>query len=511
LRAPARISDAEALEDPVVAVRKHAQLAAGVLHADDLALADEEAGDADRVLEEAAPVSREVEQQAVRLVLLHLRQQPLHVGGALALGGIGIPVEGRQLDDGELVGLAVDLTRLVAELRGLLGQVDLVAHDGEREALGLLTLAQDREMDPAALLAADQAHGLAQRHVDDADRIAPVLCDGDDLVLGQKAVLEAVRGAARDDALDHGVAVALRERHADALQRERHRDPEVFEHLGREVVGVRVEGHRERVHEAGVEIHLLQLRDPFGAQLVAVDQSPLRLVERLPGAQVVRNLEVHEAAEQFVPLLGGLRIAALVRVDDELDALVDRVVLPADEGAAELLGLLVPLDELGLQAHELGAVALPHAVEDAGHGDPGQRDVPREQQAAGGVVAPQIGVDGPLLHLRGEQALADVVLQVLARELRDVLAAQLRRRRRRGARQGKREQGEDGAQAGFHRRSDIGEVLPIPLPQRRAAAHRQDARGGRAPGASRAPQTPDLPPGTGPSAPGGARGGVAAQ
>jgi hypothetical protein len=143
------------------------------------------------------------------------------------------------------------------------------------------------------LFATDQLHDVPERHVDDVDSLPVVLADGDDLVLGLQRV-DPLGGATGDDLLDDGVAVLLGEGDPDALEGELHLDAELLEELGGEVTGVRVERLGECVEEGRVELGLLHLLRPSGAQLVAVDQPPPGLGQLGVGAEVVGDLEVGE-------------------------------------------------------------------------------------------------------------------------------------------------------------------------------------------------------------------------
>ena len=119
-------------------------------------------------------------------------------------------------------------------------------------------------------------------------------------------------------ALDHRVAVALGEGDADALERERHRDAEVLQHLGREIIRVRIQREGEGVEEARVEVHRVDARfSALGAQLVAVDHagaSPLRGSRRRRCSS--RHLEVEEGcgAASRAPATV-LRVAAFLGVE----------------------------------------------------------------------------------------------------------------------------------------------------------------------------------------------------
>ena len=288
------------VEHAVVRVREHAVAVAAVLHGHDAALPDEEARDHDRVLQEAAAIAGEVEHQAIELLPPDVGEDAPHVPRAQALGRVPVaPVEGRQVEDAEPERLPIDLGLLDAQLGRLLFEVDRVALDGDVEALGGLALAQHGELDARALAAPDQAHDVPQRHVDDVDRLLVLLGHGDDAVARFEDA-DAIRRATGDDLLDHRVAIPLRERDADALERELHLDLEVLPDLGREIGGVRVEGAGEGVEEGRVEILAGAFFDALGEQLVAMHEAPLGFLEIFLRLQVVRDLEVDERAQQVV-------------------------------------------------------------------------------------------------------------------------------------------------------------------------------------------------------------------
>ncbi len=314
------------------------------------------------MLQEPAAVAREVEQEAVGLLLLHLAQQPGHVVGALPLGRVRVSVEGGELQDRELVGLVVDLVLLEVQLRRLLGEVDLGPHDLDVELLGLLALAQDREAHLRARLAADQAYRVAQGHVDDVDEILAFLGHPDDLVLGPQHVVP-VCCSAGDDPLGHRVAVLLGKRHADAFERERHADPEVLQNPGREIVGVRVQRRGEGVEERGVGLFRSGVHEAPQAPLVAPDELLLGLREFGVVAHIVGHLEVNQTAQQVVARLVVLRVAAHLRVEDQGRRGVDLVGFRADEVAHELGGSLVFEHEPLVQGGEQGAAAGIHLLE----------------------------------------------------------------------------------------------------------------------------------------------------
>jgi len=114
--------------------------------------------------------------------------------------------------------LPVDFALFEAKGGRLILEADLIAHDGNCEALRRVCLPEDCELYGRSLLAANQAHRVAQGHVDDVHRCVIALADFDDLILRFEDV-DFVRGASRNDSFDDREAIALRKRHADADQR----------------------------------------------------------------------------------------------------------------------------------------------------------------------------------------------------------------------------------------------------------------------------------------------------
>ena len=158
------------------------------------------------------------------------------------------------------------------------------------------------------------------------------------------------------------------------------------------------------------------------------------------------------------------RVAALLRIEDQRDLLVHLVVRLAEDLAHERLGALVLSDHPLVEVDELGAVAGLHAFEDAPERIPGLGDLVVEERGARGVEASHVGLDGPLLDLRGEAVQADVGLEVLLGELGHGFAAELRRDLGGAREQDEREPGQKEEGRTAHQSPGIGARGPIPLP-----------------------------------------------
>ena len=277
-------------------------IAVFVLDRNDVAFADEKARDVTRGVEQPAAVAREIEEQANRFGVGSFAKQVAKVRRAIAFARGSAPVEGREVDDGELLFFAVNGERLKGKLRGLLFEIDLVAFDRHHKAFGLGRLPQDGEVHLSVALAAYEAHHFTQVHVDDIDRLFTVLRDCDDFVVGEQFA-DAMGGAARDHLFDDRISVARRKCDPDPDQRKPHLDLEVFVGLLGKVARVRIERGRECVEEQAVGVFLIELSGALQRKLVAVDELLFRLGEFHVGAEVVRHLEVDQLLEKRV-LLG---------------------------------------------------------------------------------------------------------------------------------------------------------------------------------------------------------------
>jgi hypothetical protein len=185
-------------------------------------------------------------------------------------------------------------------------------------------------------------------------------------------------------------------------------------------VRVRVERARERVEEGGVEILARDLGDPARAQLVAVHEARLRLVQGRVLAHVVRDLEVHERALRGVALLGRRRVATLLGVEHELRVRVDRVLRVRHELAHELLGRAVARDRLLLQRGQPAAVPAARLGEHVLQVVADAVGVRLQEEHPLGVEALEEVVRRAAADLVGQRVEADVLLQEHLGEIHDL-------------------------------------------------------------------------------------------
>jgi hypothetical protein len=235
----------------------------------------------------------------------------------------------------------------------------------------------------------------------------------------------SVRSAAGDDPFGHRVAVLLRQGHADALEREGHCDPEVLQHLGREIAGMGIQRGREGVQERGVQILLVEVGEVLGPELVAPDQALFGLVEGLPAVQVVRDPEVDPAAEERCPLLLRRGMAALVAVDCPRDRWIEFEVLRARDLPRGVAHGLVMVDQEEVILRQALAVARLDLLEDAGERSSQRLHLAGEKQDPRGIEALQVGLDHALSDLLAELMVNDVVLEKGLHDSRERLATEL--------------------------------------------------------------------------------------
>ena len=328
----------------------------------------------------------------------------------MASAGAAASVEAGQVDDGDGQVAVAALDGLVPHLRGLILEVDFVAHDVDLEGLGLLALAQQSQAHGGALLAADQAHDVAQGHVDHVDGLSILsahLLDRDDAILALELAL-SIGGAAFDDLVDDRIAVAAAQDGADAFQAQAHADAEVFEGFGREVGGMRIERGRIGVEQTAVHIAVIALVDALGDEGVALVELGLGLGEGGAGADVVGELKVDQLAAQFVALGLGLRAGTLVGIHRQFDGAIDlQIRIGEDLGDMRLnfgLSCLLIDFEVGHQA----ALAVDGLPEEGQHLHVQRLRFNIKQQALGWIEAFNVDIGNPLHERVVALACADV-------------------------------------------------------------------------------------------------------
>ncbi len=350
--------------------------AAAVTDLDHRALLDKEAGDLDRIGQGAAAVVAQVDDQPVNLLLVELFQLGPHVIGrvaALPLAGPGeVAVEARYFDIAEFLIVFFENGPLD---EGLL-DLDDIADDRNDGNAGIRFL--DRQADLGPFLAADQADGVAQAHIDDIDRLVRTLSHLEDLVF--RFQLSLAGGGAAGDDLDHlDVAVLFAQGGADPFERAAHADIEILLRLGRQVDGVRVKGPGDRVevrvevvllgvlHQAGEKV-LVAFQDFFPRHLLAFGQCArfdpvllvvgVRLLFLLQLEIAVQDLVLEPLAPAFAQVLFGGGKIDLFRIG--FVGLVDgKVEVPAEDVFHQAAGLFeaVP-DDFGRDQRQADAARL---------------------------------------------------------------------------------------------------------------------------------------------------------
>ena len=358
-----------------------------VAHLEHRALRDEEAGDIDGLIEQAAAVLPEIHDDGLDAHRLQLDEQLLDVGGRAGAGAVLVlAVEGRQFDDAEQGGAAGggDFDGLG---RGhLADELDLVAL--ERDGLAAASRHVDEEADGRTLLAADTADGLGETHADDVFHLAVrILADRDDLVTRLHLAGEVER-AAGEEVFDHAGAVFVGERGADAHERVAHRDLEFFQRLLGEEGRVGVVLARVGVEEDLLDLMLVEVEVgaallvallEAGGGFLGLGRGDLRqggflrsLARAIFAEQLRKHVETQAAGPEGVAVRGVGRPLGLLAVEregarlGEVDRLVERGEVRRGafddafleervdlEGRGQVAALEVEVQGLAVAVHEL--------------------------------------------------------------------------------------------------------------------------------------------------------------
>src|SRR6185312_9973559 len=152
----------------------------------------------------------------------------------------------------------------------LFGDRDLLAHQGYQHVLGILAAIGGQHFQPhrAALRSTDLVHDIVDAPADHVgQRTAGALAYRDDLVAHRK-LAGTVGRAAGHHLADQRVVVVLLQHRADAVQRQLHRDVEIGRGPRAEIIAVRVDRHRVRVH-VGLE-HVLRIELVYAIEVIGV-------------------------------------------------------------------------------------------------------------------------------------------------------------------------------------------------------------------------------------------------
>ena len=345
----------------------HADATAGLAHLHGGATVDEQADQFVHLQQGTAAVVAQVHHQAVDILFTQFHQQFRHVpGGAgviriATVEGVEIHIEGGNLDDAQLHGVAAVLHLDHFLLGGLFLQHHLVA--GNRDGAGVVLAGaaggNHFQAHLGALRPANLVDHFVQAHADDVDHLLVALGHSDHPVGGAQLPLFGGR-AAGHQAHHLGVAVLVLQHRADAFQRTAHADVEVLGIMRREIVGVRIKGLGEGVH-VGLE-HVLGgvLTNPAELAFIAVGQP---FADFLVAGAVEAHGQ-HRVAQLAAPdrvqgvlVLGPVRFAA---VHQHLAVTVEVPVLEAAFQGGEDLGEAV--FQTALEAVEDGVTGLQDAV-----------------------------------------------------------------------------------------------------------------------------------------------------
>ncbi|MNB93214.1 hypothetical protein D3C75_403350 [compost metagenome] len=360
--------------------------AIGVTHEHGRAFVDEQAGQLGGFLQGATAVVAQVDDHTVDFLFLQFSQQFLDVaGGALVIRvagteGLEVQIERRDLDDAELVVLAVLLQIQDRLLHGLI--FEFHRFTGDRHDLGGLVVRRIAGRDHfqahhGAFRTTDQLDHLVQAPAHHVDHFLVALGNADDLV-GRCNLLGLVRRTCRHQAHDFHLVVIALQHGADALEGQAHVDVEVLRVIRRQIVGVRVVGHGEGVDVRLEDVFRAGLVQARQLVLVALGQGFLDLLGILAGDLLAQDFVLDAFAPQVVEFRGGFEPRGVLAVDqqgflggevDLVDALVQlgkgkvqtrlhtvQVALVDGEPGVQVAAL-EEVVELGLPLVEFGNVA----------------------------------------------------------------------------------------------------------------------------------------------------------
>ncbi len=192
--------------------------------------------------------------------------------------------------------------------RGLVLELDRFAGDGDDlagQVVRCVARRNDLQADHGALRTADQLDHFIQAPADHVDHFLVTLGNTNDLV-GRRNLLGLVGRARWHEAYDLDLVVVALQHGADALKGQAHVDVEVFRAIWRQIVGVRIVGHRESV-DVGLEdilgTGLIQARQLV---LVALDQQFLDRLGVLAGDLQAQYLVLDAFAPEVVEFGGAL-------------------------------------------------------------------------------------------------------------------------------------------------------------------------------------------------------------
>ncbi len=287
------------VEGARVLVFEHVDTAVSVADQHGRALVDKQAGQLSGFLQGAAAVVAQVDDHAVDFFLLQLCQDFLNVaGGALVVRVTGaerleVQIERRDHHHAQFVILAILLELEDLLLHGLIFELHRFTGDGH-DLAGLVVrrigVRNHFQAHHAAFRTTDQLDHFVQTPADHIDHLFVALGHADDLVR-RGDLLGLVGRTCRHQTHDlHLVIVALQDG-TNAFQRQTHVDIKVFRVIWRQIIGVRVVGHRE-----GVDVGL---EDIFGTGLVQTRQ----LILVALGQQLLNGLRLFAGdlqAQHFV-------------------------------------------------------------------------------------------------------------------------------------------------------------------------------------------------------------------
>src|SRR5690606_37742751 len=231
-----------------IGIIQHLHLSLGVAYQHTGALADEQAGQLGGLLQGAAAIVAQIQNDAVNVLFLQLAEQPANIAGGAAIIritpaiGLEVDIEAGHLDHPDTVILALLVEFQHRGFGGLVLQFDRFTHQNHLAAghvAGRVAGGNDFQAHGGALGAADQLDHFIKPPADHVDHFAVALGHADDAI-GRSQLLALLRRTGRHQTDDLGVVVVALQHGADALEGQAHVDVEVLRVIRRHVLGMGV-------------------------------------------------------------------------------------------------------------------------------------------------------------------------------------------------------------------------------------------------------------------------------
>src|SRR5690554_3770903 len=231
-----------------IGIIQHLHLSLGVAYQHAGTLTYEQAGQLGGLLQKAAAIVAQVQNDAVNVLFLQLAEQPANIAGGAAIIritpaiGLEVDIEAGHLDHPDTVILALLVEFQHRGFGGLVLQFDRFTCQkqlADGHVTGRVAGGNDFQAHGGALGTADQLNHFIKPPADHIDHFAIALGHADDAI-GRSQLLALLRRTGRHQTDDLGVVVVALQHGTDALEGQAHVDVEVFRVIRRHVLGMGV-------------------------------------------------------------------------------------------------------------------------------------------------------------------------------------------------------------------------------------------------------------------------------